>query len=434
MVLTRPLRPEGPGPGGPRGYHPWVSASPHPPHDDPAAGTRPPGPGLLPPGFADRRPFHRWVQVGLFVLVGINGLDGARVVLRGPGLGFGDQDYELLLLAVEACTIVVLALRPSWTWVPLAALLALLLPLENPGSYVVLVPLLLAFAAYAAALPGLGLALAAVLVWQVAWSAGFSAVGPRFLWSYVPLTLVLTLPGLVLRSLSAQRERDRAELAAAEESTGRALEQQRLELARELHDIIAHDLTVIAMQARSGAYAEDPAVMRETLGVVGDSSRAALRDLRRLLQVMRSGQDEGPAGEVEGAVAADPRSDLEDVAEALAEVGVPVRTRCEGSLARIPDSVRPTVRRVLREAATNVMKHAPGTTSCVLSVVVDGTDVHVEVGNTAGERTGPRFPASGFGLTGLRERVHLLGGRLSAGPTAEGWRVRASIPLTAAAV
>lgn len=389
---------------------------------------------LLPPGIARARPLHRWVRVGLLLFITVSALDAVRLELTGPGLGFGSRDYELLLVALEASTVAVLALRSSWTWLPLAALLVLLHPQTNPGSYMVVVPLVLAMAAYGAALPGLAAAVGGFLVWQVSWAVTVSVVGPQFLWSYVPLTLVLLLPGLVLRALSAQQELDRVEIAAGRERTAQALEQQRLELARELHDIVAHDLTVIAMQARSGAYSEDVGTMRETLDVVGDSSRAALKDLRRLLGIMRIEPGAGLARDASAAAAVDTGRDLQEVAAALREVGFRADTRVGGDLERIPEGVRPTVQRVLREASTNIMKHAPARTDCVLAVLVDETDVRVEVRNDAGPGALPGLPVSGYGLLGLRERVQLLGGELAAGPADGGWHVGARLPLGPAAV
>lgn len=396
---------------------------------------RRPGLGtLLPQGIARARPLHRWVRVALLLFITVSALDAVRLVLTGPGLGFGDRDYELLLVVLETATVAVLALRSSWTWLPLAALLVLLHPQTNPGSYMVVIPLVLAFTAYGAALPGLAAAVGAFLVWQTSWAVNVSVVGPQFLWSYVPLTLVLLLPGLVLRALSAQQELDRVEIAAGQERTAHALEQQRLELARELHDIVAHDLTLIAMQARSGAYSRDPETMKEALDVVGDSSRAALKDLRRLLGIMRVEPGAGLAQDSSAAAAVDTGRGLEEAAAALREVGFRTDTRVRGDLARIPEGVRPTVQRVLQEGATNIMKHAPARTSCVLAVQVDEADVVVEVHNAAGPGSGPGLPASGYGLLGLRERVQLLGGELAAGPADGGWRVGARIPLGPAAV
>ena len=85
---------------------------------------RRPGLGtLLPQGIARARPLHRWVRVALLLFITVSALDAVRLVLTGPGLGFGDRDYELLLVVLEAATVAVLALRSSWTWLPLAALL-----------------------------------------------------------------------------------------------------------------------------------------------------------------------------------------------------------------------------------------------------------------------------------------------------------------------
>ena len=217
------------------------------------------------------------------------------------------------------------------------------------------------------------------------------------------------------RARVLELERDvHARVAAAEE---------RVRLARELHDVVGHSVSVIVVQAGAERLALGDGVpsTREALLAIERTGREALAEMSRLLGLLRSdGED----------LALDPRPSLADV-EALAasvrSAGVPVRVRIEGEPVALPAGVDVSAYRILQEALTNVVRHA-GPAEASVVVRYEGGSIEVEVtddgcGTTLGK------PA-GYGLAGMRERVELHGGTLEAGAAgAGGFRVRARLPV-----
>jgi len=214
-------------------------------------------------------------------------------------------------------------------------------------------------------------------------------------------------------------ERDR-ELAAA-----RAVLDERARIARELHDVVAHSVSVMVVQAGAGrrVLARDPAGAAAALEVVERTGRNALDELRRLLGVLRA--DDGASGTA-------PQPTAGDVAELVASwraAGLDVELRTEGEVPPLPAGLGLTVYRVVQEALTNAVKHAgPARVEVVLRY---GDEVEIDVvddGRGAAGASG--LPSGGQGLIGMRERVELFGGRLSVGPrSGGGFRVRATLPL-----
>ena len=254
------------------------------------------------------------------------------------------------------------------------------------------------------------------------------AHGPRTLWNIVSLVVLLLAPllaGLWLRQLrlrtatlehlTRQLELDREERARS------AVAEERARIARELHDEVAHAMSVIAVQADAaeGALASDPALVERPLVAIRDTARAALADMRRVLGGLRSGEDvelaPGPGLEQVGTLVEQART-----------VGLDVDLRIEGEPSPLPQSLDLAAYRVLQEGLTNVLKHAGarrvevvvryGRDAVAVAVVDDGD------GSGAGGGTGR-------GLPGLRERVTLLGGELVAGPRSRGFALRATLPL-----
>ncbi len=218
------------------------------------------------------------------------------------------------------------------------------------------------------------------------------------------------------------------ELEQAREELARlAVADERLRIARELHDVVAHTMTVIAMHAGSGRLAadRDPAAARKALEVVEESSRHALAELRRLVTVLRDADDREPVHE--------PAPGLPDLHRLVAEVaaaGVAVDVHTEGDLARVPEGVSLAAYRIVQEALTNVVRHA-GATRARLSVAVREDQVRLEVDDDGGGRTGgaPEPGGRGYGLVGMRERAALYGGEVTAGPGPGGsWRVAGWLP------
>ena len=225
-------------------------------------------------------------------------------------------------------------------------------------------------------------------------------------------------------SLRARRER----LAFAEERAARleqerdadarqAVSSERLRIAQELHDVVAHAMSVIAVQSGMGAHVIDtqPAEAKKALQAIETTSRSALDELRRMLGVLR---EEGDSG---FALAPAPRADeVHTLIETVRAAGVPVALHCDDMTADVmpPDSVLLNRYRILQEALTNVLKHA-GTASVVVTIVEHVGETTVEVvDNGRGLAAPAKAPGTppGHGLVGMRERVALFGGTLETGP------------------
>jgi signal transduction histidine kinase len=218
------------------------------------------------------------------------------------------------------------------------------------------------------------------------------------------------------RANRAEREReDRARVAVAEE---------RARIARELHDVVGHSVSVMTVQA-SGVrrlLRPDQDREREALLVVERTGREALAEMRRMVGVLRR-PEEAPA------LAPQPSLDhLGRLVDQAREAGLPVELRIEGEATQLPAGVDLTAYRLVQEALTNVVKHAQATRADVL---VNYGDSYLEVtvkddGKGVGNGDG-----GGHGLVGMRERVSVYGGEIDAGPqTGGGYRLRAKLPLT----
>ena len=221
------------------------------------------------------------------------------------------------------------------------------------------------------------------------------------------------------QALAAQTERTELEQAR------RTVLEERTRIARELHDVVAHHMSLIAVRAETAPYRLSglPESARAEFGSLSEEAREALADMRRLLGVLRRDQ---PATLVPQPQLAD----LPALVEAARRAGVAVELSLPSGLDRVPSSVELCAYRIVQESLSNAGQHAPGAAvtvslnhdaGAVLLRVVNGPS---EAGLSGGEH-GP-----GHGLIGMRERVALLGGSLSAGPAADGgFAVSATLPL-----
>jgi len=249
--------------------------------------------------------------------------------------------------------------------------------------------------------------------------------------------------GLVIRRQFALRDTavralaERATLVAAqqEEHAQRARLAERLRIARELHDIVAHHLSIVVIQAQAAQRVPDQERARQAMTEVERIGRTALEEMRRLLGLLRSGeQDDPPAVGADYAPALG-LADLSALAGRIRGAGLPVTLSVTaGPADEVPQDVGLTVYRVVQEALTNALRHAGPAASACVTVGCRGEVLDVEVSDdgrgAAAELAGGGSPGAGRGILGMRERVSGLGGSLSAGPKAGGgYRVHAQIPM-----
>ncbi|MEV7008685.1 sensor histidine kinase [Streptosporangium sp. NPDC051022] len=230
----------------------------------------------------------------------------------------------------------------------------------------------------------------------------------------------------------AMRERRLYARRSVEQHARLAVAEERVRIARELHDVVAHSLSLIAMKSGVAAHvaAERPGEALEALGVIQTTSRGALEEMRRMVGILRSGD-----GSKNSPLSPVPKfADLEKLADQARAAGIRVELSLNGGDG-LPGSLESTVYRIVQESLTNVIKHAspanggPGGTFCKVVVNVKQDEVTIEVTDNGMARKAMTEKNEGHGLIGMRERALLYGGELTAGPGAYGgFRVEARLP------
>jgi signal transduction histidine kinase len=266
---------------------------------------------------------------------------------------------------------------------------------------------------YLARLPGL---LVPVIAF-VALAAGGDSVVPFVLGTAGPWLAGVAIGSrhALLESLDSRRR----ELEAEQDGLGRlAVQRERARVARELHDIVAHHVAVIVVQAGAGRVTTESASQAsERLQRIREAGEQALVEMERLVDLLEP-DDEAPTSRDIGVLIGQARSS----GLALRASGVPPQ-------ADLPIDVEQLAYLVVREGLTNVLKHAPGA-NVDLSLSTSTQALEIELRNSVGEgASGLASTGSGLGLTGLRERVEARGGRLEAGASNGGWQLRAGLPL-----
>jgi signal transduction histidine kinase len=244
-------------------------------------------------------------------------------------------------------------------------------------------------------------------------------------WSYLMWTAVLVLflaAGLLVRT-SRDAAAQRRAMAIAEAQRAEALASERAKIARDLHDVVTHNVNVVVMQAMaaSGVLDSDPARVRAPLAAIETSGREALAEMRRMLGVLRD-EDElllTPQPGVTG---------IERLAASLCSTGQPVTCTVDEAACALPEAVGMVLFRIAQEALTNAMKHARGS---AVAVAVRRTTTAVELDVVNGPGDGePERTGAGHGLVGMAERAALFGGRVDAMALPDGgFRVFALLPV-----
>jgi signal transduction histidine kinase len=386
-------------------------------------------------------PRHRRLRRGRFDLVEVADVIIALIcfAITDSALIDANANYHghhsaglLVLVAFVDCAPLALRTRfPLSAWVFSAAALiwtSLIIPAGSLGGPDVPVAGVLVY----------GLCLYAVTVRCrpriVAGAAAVTLVGASFVsLSSIPQAIFVTAVPILLGIVVGVRRSGARQLAEQERrhSGERALLEERQRIARELHDVVAHHMSVIAIQAEAAPYktADPPPELVESFGEIRASALAGLTELRRVLGVLRTGgQDTTPQPGL---------GDLDTLLDSSRSGGVSVTATVSGNPVPLPGGVDLSAYRIVQEALSNAMRHAPGS-HVQLQLAYRPDALALEIYNDAALRAVPVLVASGeraaeggHGLIGMRERATMLGGSLDAGPAGDGgFRVTAVLPVS----
>jgi signal transduction histidine kinase len=384
--------------------------------DDPARlGLSGPGPvGSEPAGSAEYLPGRaRWAALAVYAVV-----TGAGVIRLNPSAAAAVAGA---VVAVGAAVPLVLRWRPVLLYAAVATAGIAVLGNDmssNVGWFTVC--LLTAWCVLAGTrLEGLAYWAAAVLMFAAEWLWGRPDPG----WGawIAGTTLAAAFSLLIRRDRDLLRQLRLAQAGLAEQARG----QERNRIARELHDVIGHTLTVSLLHVQGARLAvrHDPADAERALAEAERLGRECLAEVRVTVGMLREADAADRSAPLPGA------SGLPALVEQYRSAGADVTLTVEGDTAGLPATTGLAVYRIAQEALTNAAKHAPGAPTEV-RLTVSAREVTL----TADSRTVPgKGNGAGLGLVSMRERAESVGGRCEAGPGGRGWLVRATLPLTGAA-
>lgn len=246
----------------------------------------------------------------------------------------------------------------------------------------------------------------------------------RFTLLFSVLAVVVGAYSLLLRLQSVQRLRELRAVRSAE----------RLELARELHDLVAHHVTGIVVEARAARFTKVTAERAgEIFGRIESAGDEALGSMRRLVKILREGAEGAEGHDGAGTAPVAGLAEIRGLTERFARTGPPVVLYVEEGLdARLPADVAATAHRIVLEALTNIGKHAATATAVRIGLRTVPAGLEVRIADDGGRpaKLSESARGGGYGLAGMAERAEALGGSLTAGPAPEGgWLVTAVLPL-----
>jgi signal transduction histidine kinase len=383
-------------------------------------------------------PRHRWLLWrGRFDLVEIADVITALIcfavansALAADNARTGHQFFGLVvLLAFFTCAPLALRTRfPLIAWEASAAAIVVtcvVIRSAIPSAYLaaaVLVSFLCLYAVTVRCRPRITIAATALTL------AGAAVLDPGATVAAVFLIAVPPLLGTVVRvRRSGERQLAEQELRHSGE---RALLEERQRIARELHDVVAHHMSVIAIQAEAAPYktADPPPELVESFGDIRSSALAGLAELRRVLGVLRTGgQNTTPQPGL---------AELDALLDSARSGGVSVTVTSSGDPTALPEGLDLSAYRIVQEALSNAVRHAPGS-HVQVHTAYRPEGLALEIRNDAAPLapafviTGDRMAGGGHGIIGMRERAAMLGGSLDAGPTQDGgFQVTAVLPMS----
>jgi signal transduction histidine kinase len=399
---------------------------------------------LLGPGAADVAAADgRWWRLPLRA-IGPGSVPLALILFGAANAFIGDNYqldagwYSMFFAVGQAAPVVLAAYRPLLAWAiefaAFWAFAATVTPNDQPQPWPWVTTALLAYFVVQYAVARKHGPAIALLSWAIPLLAGIllslnkgiPESRPNLQLVSILSALLLVLGSAVRMSANAKKRLAEEERLTAEERARRRMLEERTRIARELHDVVAHHMSVITVQASTAEYRlpDLSEAAREEFRSISGQARDSLNEMRRLLTVLRS-EDE--------ATQRAPQPDLDrldDLVESAKRAGTNVTVTRRSVPEELPEPVSLTAYRIVQEALSNVVRHSSGAAT-TLTLTGTGSELRIEVVNEpppdGTARSGPSEP--GLGLAGMRERVALLGGSLEAVVTAEGgFAVRAVLP------
>ena len=382
--------------------------------------------------------WRRWLLIaGDAALALVLAAGAVALVAAAPSQAEPDRAAGIAVALLQTLPLAFRRWRPAWV---LAVVVAATLGAEIARDGSGLFGLAAAVALYSVAAycprrqaAWAGIVTGAVLAWPVVRDGGGRGGGvPVLLRIVLDVAVSLVLPalgwvwGAYVSELRARAARSRRE---QELETGRAVAEEQARVGRELHDVIAHTLSVIVIQAGAAedVFGTRPQAARQALGSIGSAGRQALAELRRVLAAVRP-----QAGEEDGWAPPPGLSGLGELLDRVRAAGLHVTARIDGAPVGLPAGLDLAAYRIVQEALTNTLKHARAEAAEVnLRYSPAGLFLEVLDDGQPAAPAGPRGPAGGRGLIGIRERAALHGGTCDAGPRpGGGFGVRVSLPLS----
>ncbi|MFG3024649.1 sensor histidine kinase [Streptomyces sp. NPDC048254] len=277
----------------------------------------------------------------------------------------------------------------------------------------------------------------AAWMWAITAFYGFAFVsvlgGSHYTNDVGPMLVVSAIALLTVTVRQIRREAEQTVTAqqseTAHERSRRTLLEERTTIARELHDVVAHHMSVVAIQAEAAPYRVEnpPPELEKAFVTIRENAVAALTELRRVLGVVRAEDYEAPDA---------PQPTLADLDALLAnvrEAGLTVDKGVTGAVRELPQGVELSAYRIVQEALSNTLRHAPGAPARVeIGYVIGGLGLRIVNGPPPRPALLKPSPGAGHGITGMRERVSMLNGEMTAAPTAEGgYEVTVFLPAVA---
>ena len=375
--------------------------------------------------------YHRLGRTAGIILVAI-----AMAYVVANGIVFSLQGFEIVPFVLEV-TFAIGALLMLWR--PPIAIIAFLLlgflgvPFDGVENYVAFLACVSGLVVYCGNWVLTGVYLTGTLTWMCIGTVSVSTPSATLFVGTLLLLGISTLMGCFMRLGRFRAQRLQSDVSRLSTARDEAILAERVRIADELHNIIAHDITIVVMNARALGMLEPSPQQQASVDAIEKSATQALTDIRRMLNVV-NGTDttlasESFVHETLGEV-------MEDAAAGLRAAGIEVSLAAEGS-ATLSESVNAALVHAVRESATNILKHAPGAPQARMRLCQDRDKVRLTVANACPARLGAEafgdVAGSGYGLSRLETRVQLLGGSFASGaqsgPQGKEWRMEVTLPL-----